>query len=84
MTKTFLHFKFIQTSESGKTDIWHVLSQDHIRLGMITWHSHWRKYVFYPEDETLYDPKCLREIAEFMENETKMHIPWNTKRENRT
>lgn len=75
MNKSFIHFEFVQTSPSGKTDIYNVVTLNGVlKLGVIMWYSPWRKkYVFYPENDTLFDPNCLREIADFVEdlNQTK-------------
>ena len=58
-----------------KTNIYHVLPKDdmHGRLGRVIWFARWRKYVFEPEPETVYEETCLREIAEFVEQETAAH-----------
>jgi hypothetical protein len=32
-------------------------------LGEIRWYSPWRRYVFYPNRDTLYDAKCLIDIT---------------------
>ena len=37
-------------------------------LGSISWHWAWRRYVFYPVDNTVFDLSCLREIREFVDN----------------
>lgn len=40
-------------------------------LGFVSFYPAWRKYVFRPGTRTLYDASCLREIADFVEAETK-------------
>lgn len=57
-----------------KTDIWAVEREDTPGrpLGFIKWHGAWRKYCFFPEQGTLYDPNCLRQIADLCEDETMM------------
>jgi hypothetical protein len=35
-------------------------------LGMVKWHGAWRCYSFFPESDTLYERKCLMEIAQFL------------------
>jgi hypothetical protein len=42
-------------------------------LGAITWFSRWRKYSFYPYADMTFEETCLREIAEFIEQETRLH-----------
>ena len=40
-------------------------------IGEVRWFARWRKYCFFPASDTIYEWVCLRDIAEFMENETK-------------
>lgn len=42
-------------------------------LGDVKWYAKWRQYTFFPGPATLYDCKCLREIAEYCEFKTKEH-----------
>ena len=42
-------------------------------LGMIRWFAGWRKYCFFPIHQTFYEWSCLRDIAEFIESETKKY-----------
>jgi hypothetical protein len=53
-----------------KTNIYEVLTKDNYLLGRIEWYSRWRKYCFYPSDGTLYEETCMREISQFIEEET--------------
>ena len=70
--KSFLVFNLSGVSKSGKTQLWDVISKDHILLGMISWHGVWRKYCFNPCSFTIYDCRCLREIADFCEGQTRL------------
>jgi hypothetical protein len=42
-------------------------------LGQVKFHPAWRKYCFFPKQEleTLFDPACLRTIADFCESKTE-------------
>jgi hypothetical protein len=42
-------------------------------LGTISWFSRWRKYAFDPLAKTVYEEVCLREIAQFIEEETRAY-----------
>jgi hypothetical protein len=53
-----------------KTNVYDVLTKDNIKLGEIRWFGRWRKYCFYPWNETLYEETCMREISQFIEEET--------------
>lgn len=59
----------------------HVATKGH-HLGTVQWLGAWRQYVFLPllrdEDDGLfteyvYNPQCLRDIADFTEAQTKEH-----------
>lgn len=61
-------------SKSGKTQVFDVLrAPGPPRLGVVRWSGRWRRYVFCPEEETLYDAECLRELAAFCEAKTHEH-----------
>jgi len=58
-------------SDSGRTNVYSVLSTHGLpppTLGFISWHAPWRRYVFAPWSQTVYDVACLKEITEFIEN----------------
>ena len=40
-------------------------------LGTVRWHSSWRKYCFFPLGDSMFDPTCLREIAQFIDDQMK-------------
>lgn len=54
--------------EGRKTPIYELCNSKNelIKLGEIKWNSSWRKYCFYPIDETVFDSKCLMDITSFM------------------
>ena len=56
--------------DNGVTKIWEIKPKDNESpLGFIRWYSPWRKYAFFPIENTLYEPTCLRDIAEFIEEQ---------------
>lgn len=61
------------TSPSGKTRIWQIESKRSALLGDVRWYGPWRKYAFFPEANTIFEQDCLRDIADFIERETKAH-----------
>ena len=54
-----------------KTKIFDVQSIAGDTLGVISFRPQWRKFVFTPAPGTLYDAGCLREIADFEEQQTQ-------------
>jgi hypothetical protein len=70
---SFITFKENGTSPSGKTKRWVIDSKNGgPQLGTIQWYAPWRKYVCEVA-RSLFDEGCLREIAEFIEAETRAH-----------
>lgn len=64
----------VTVSERRVTKRWDVYSAEgNFHLGTIRWWTNWRRYTFWPTNQTLFDPACLREIAEFIETATKEH-----------
>lgn len=62
----------VGTSPSGKTKIWEVRNKrdpENDIPGIIKWNGGWRKYVYY-SGEAFYDWQCLRQIANFIEDQT--------------
>jgi hypothetical protein len=65
--KTYLRFDELGHSASSKTRMWQVKNvQWNFTMGTIKWYAPWRRYVFFPQGETLYDAGCLTEIAAFL------------------
>lgn len=57
-----------------KTNTYEVIAKTgSLPLGQISWFGRWRKYAFDPLPETVYEETCLRDIAQFIEEETKNH-----------
>lgn len=69
---TWIDFKHLGSSESGKTEIWEVVTTydgGGNALGQIRWHGAWRKYAFWPYPTTLFEPTCLRDLADFCDKQ---------------
>lgn len=64
-------------SPSGKTRRWEVFEEGGVvggvLLGHISWFGPWRRYVFRPCAETVYEQRCMRDIASFLESSTDSH-----------
>lgn len=57
---------FTEVARTGKTHVWHVRSGNML-LASIKWYPHWRRYVFCPGGETLFDASRLGEVIEFID-----------------
>lgn len=63
-----LEYRNIRSSDSGKTSIFDVFSGDQM-LGEIRWYAPWRRYCFYPKDNTLFDRNCLLEVIAMIDQQ---------------
>lgn len=58
----------------GKTRVWQIISkQQRAILGGIVWYGPWRKYVMEPNYNTVWEQDCLRDVAAFIEEQTRLH-----------
>lgn len=64
---------FNEIEGTGKTKRWAVTANegDHT-LGVVKWYGPWRGYAFFPQAGTLYERTCLRDIADFIEEQNKL------------
>lgn len=63
----------IEDSASGKTRQWLIYAEGGGQLGRVGWYAPWRCYAFFPRDRTIFERVCLREIANFCEEQTNAH-----------
>jgi hypothetical protein len=70
---TYILFELYALSPSGTTKVWLVRTKKDRseRLGYIKWFGRWRCYAFFPEYNAVFEKKCLREIADFIEDRTR-------------
>jgi hypothetical protein len=59
---------FKETGDTGKTKVWQVSgpAPDSVVLGWIGWWTNWRRYVYHPYEDTIYDADCLTQITGFI------------------
>lgn len=72
----YIRVVWVGESKSRLTSIYKVESKANVKLGAIKWHGQWRKYVFCPSPNTIFDESCLDEISSFL-----MQITMNHKQE---
>lgn len=61
-----------ETIEGRKTPIYSLESvYDKVFLGEVKWYGPWRRYCFYPCDNTVWDVKCLEELENLMKDINK-------------
>lgn len=62
------------SSKSGKTWVWAIKAKEGgDLLGLVKWFGRWRKYCFYPQPDCIFEEDCLRDIAQFVSNATRLH-----------
>lgn len=61
--------RFVELPPKPKTEYWRVDTADGLAaLGVIKWHGPWRTYAFFPASDTVFEPTCLAEIAQFIKD----------------
>lgn len=58
------YLSFPLVSSTDKTQVYNVVGSGY--LGKVKWYANWRRYVFFPNAETLFDVSCLNEITGFI------------------
>lgn len=55
--KTYVEFELIKNNP--KTKVYSVKSVNgHVSLGIVSWFGKWRRYAFFPEENTIFDSNC--------------------------
>lgn len=70
--------RFVQTPHAANckrvTALWTVIAkQGDVVLGHVRWDTGWRRYVFAPALNTIFEQDCLRDIASFIQRRTEDH-----------
>lgn len=66
--------RFDELTPNPATKRWAVMPTDgSAQIGRVQWYGAWRKYCFMPIPNCVFEQMCLREIADFCENQTKLH-----------
>jgi hypothetical protein len=66
--------EFRPVPHAGKTKRWEVVTRNAgVVIGRIEWYSPWRQYTLAPAFPTRWEEDCLRDIATFIESETRQH-----------
>jgi len=72
----WIEFKELEQMVGKKTKHWVVKTtyeENRATLGIVKWYGSWRKYCFLPCEQTIFEWDCLREIADFCQQETKKY-----------
>ncbi len=69
---TYVKFRLSRGEQPLKTHHWNV-SGENGNVGDVMWFGRWRKYVFAPSENCVFEEICLTEIAEFIKSMTAEH-----------
>lgn len=70
----WVEFVELPVPPGRKTREWVVKnSQYRSRLGYVRWDTGWRRYVLQPFHGTVWEQDCLRDVAAFVEEQTRLH-----------
>lgn len=71
---SWIRFEGPKISHSGKTMQWVVHAvEGGEALGVVSWFGRWRGYAFHPLQGTVFEPTCLRDLADFVQEKTREH-----------
>jgi len=71
---TGTHIRFDELTPNPATKRWAVMPRDgSAQIGGISWYGPWRKYCFIPMPNCTFEQVCLREIADFIDTQTRQH-----------
>lgn len=66
-------FTVIETCQT-KTHTYHIISKNSEDIiGTIKWNGAWRKYCFFPNNDTVWDIKCLTTITQLIQDITEQY-----------
>lgn len=61
--------EFKETIAPGSTKRFHVVTKDNgAIIAMIKWYPSWRKYSFFPYQNTVFETQCLKDIVSFIDS----------------
>jgi hypothetical protein len=64
----WLEFRVRPHDPKKKTDVYDIVNTSNdVHVGIIKWYGGFRKYTFQPSNNTIFDAKCMREVANFLE-----------------
>lgn len=64
----WLEFQELEMQPNKKTKTFLVWNKenDEVPIGEIKWYGPFRKYAFYPQPNTVYEPTCMQDITDFL------------------
>jgi hypothetical protein len=73
LASAWIEFKEV-SAPAATTAVFEVHSKETgFVLGSVKWFGQWRGYAYFPEPYTVYEPTCLRDVADFIEAHNEEH-----------
>lgn len=75
----WIEFVILPREKIGeKTTRWQVIPKEQERakqhpLGVVKWYGGFRRYSFFPAPNTIFEQQCLRDIADFCQEQTRIY-----------
>lgn len=69
----YIKICFKEATPSGKTAVYEVITVSGHWMGIIKWHSAWRRYTFHTVRERIWDVACMDFISDFLNELMKDH-----------
>lgn len=67
MGRKFVRFELTLTNKLDGTSTFAIYNNiTGENLGIIDWHDDWKKYCFFPNDDTLWEVECLGEVIDYI------------------
>jgi IS4 transposase len=67
-TYKFINIKQVDCETFEKHPVYRVFNnKSHSQLGIISWYTPWRQYVFSSQEECVFNISCLRDVIDFMD-----------------
>jgi hypothetical protein len=65
---------FVEVAAPGVTKRWEIRAkQGNALIGCVSWSTGWRRYMLQPGYPTEWEQDCLRDVADFLEAQTREH-----------
>jgi len=63
----YQYINFELTEEKPKTKVWSCRNNNSgTELGIVKWHSAWRRYCYFPTVQAVYSQGCLDDMSAFI------------------
>jgi len=64
-------YEFIQFKQLSEDSFLCFNNRSGVEIGVVVYYPPWKMYVYQPEQDTVYSPDCLTDIADFLQSLNK-------------